>query len=273
MTIALQPIVPLDLIQGIRLTHALMESKFEICVPKESASIFEHIKRQFGTSFQITSGEEQKLDVFKIDHCLPQTSIGSITRPLIFPHAIIQHGRGLWPLHRKLRLSFMGLIPRNRHEVLSSYCLKNFGSKTLPNLNPLHHRAANRIRRHLGIREQGYFVKIKEFTLGSSPFGRSFPQKAWHSEYFNVLANSQFVLCPNGDYVWSYRFYESALCGAIPIVEESCDAYSDFICYSMEDRFDSLAWDPATAAHNFRVCMDRISVPLEQINKEIESLL
>lgn len=37
--------------------------------------------------------------------------------------------------------------------------------------------------------------------------------------YFNIMAQSKFILCPRGDAPWSFRFYESLMCGAIPIVQ------------------------------------------------------
>jgi hypothetical protein len=37
--------------------------------------------------------------------------------------------------------------------------------------------------------------------------------------YFQTMASSKFVLCPAGDAPWSFRFYETLMCGSIPIVE------------------------------------------------------
>jgi predicted O-methyltransferase YrrM len=37
--------------------------------------------------------------------------------------------------------------------------------------------------------------------------------------YFQTMAQSKFVLCPAGDGPWSFRFYETLLCGAIPVVD------------------------------------------------------
>ena len=39
-------------------------------------------------------------------------------------------------------------------------------------------------------------------------------------DYFRILCQSQFTLCPAGDSPWSMRFYESLLCKSIPIVEK-----------------------------------------------------
>jgi hypothetical protein len=37
--------------------------------------------------------------------------------------------------------------------------------------------------------------------------------------YFETMSAAKFVLCPAGDAPWSFRFYETLMCGAIPIVE------------------------------------------------------
>ena len=37
--------------------------------------------------------------------------------------------------------------------------------------------------------------------------------------YFESMCQSRFILCPAGDAPWSFRFYETLMCKAIPIVE------------------------------------------------------
>ena len=37
--------------------------------------------------------------------------------------------------------------------------------------------------------------------------------------YFETMKKSKFSLCPAGDSLWSFRFYEILMCGSIPIVE------------------------------------------------------
>ena len=46
------------------------------------------------------------------------------------------------------------------------------------------------------------------------------------------LLRSKFVLWPNRDYIWSYRFFETVMSGAIPIVEED-GAYERFDYFRM----------------------------------------
>lgn len=38
-------------------------------------------------------------------------------------------------------------------------------------------------------------------------------------DYFKILCESEYTLCPAGDMPWSMRFYEAILCKSIPIVE------------------------------------------------------
>jgi hypothetical protein len=37
--------------------------------------------------------------------------------------------------------------------------------------------------------------------------------------YFEKMCQSKFVLCPQGDSSWSFRFYETLMCKSVPIVE------------------------------------------------------
>jgi hypothetical protein len=88
----------------------------------------------------------------------------------------------------------------------------------------------------------------------SSERGRRFPTKAWDEEYFQMLADSEHVLCPSGDYQWSYRFFEACLCGAVPIVEAGSPLYDGFRYRLMTDRRDAAPWSAADAEHNYRPC-------------------
>jgi len=37
--------------------------------------------------------------------------------------------------------------------------------------------------------------------------------------YFRTMSQSKYILCPAGDGPWSFRFYETLLCGSIPVVK------------------------------------------------------
>jgi hypothetical protein len=115
-------------------------------------------------------------------------------------------------------------------------------------------------------------------TYGSIVFvtsdrGWRHPTKAWDPQYFQLLSNSQFVLCPDGRYVWTYRFFEAVLCGAIPIIQNWCPLYDGFRYYTMDDPLDTLKWSRNDALHNFKMCCDRLTIPHERMNKEVDRLL
>jgi hypothetical protein len=114
--------------------------------------------------------------------------------------------------------------------------------------------------------------RIGDVTLWSSERGRRFPTKAWDEAYFRMLADSESVLCPSGDYVWSYRFFEACLCGAMPLVEQASPLYDGFRYRLMAEVRDCRPWSADDAEHNYRVCVARIVVPVEELDRELARL-
>jgi len=50
-------------------------------------------------------------------------------------------------------------------------------------------------------------------------------------EYYQKLCNTKFSLCPIGQCPWSYRFFESIMCFAIPVLENKEDVNcKDYHC-------------------------------------------
>jgi hypothetical protein len=125
----------------------------------------------------------------------------------------------------------------------------------------------------LGAPPAGTSQRFGDLLLWSSERGRVFPWKAWDDEYFKLLGRSSFVLCPSGDFVWSYRFFEAVLCGAIPIVEETCPAYTGFHFHTFADAARTLVWNEAIAAANFDLARARLTVPLAELDAEVRHLL
>ena len=87
-----------------------------------------------------------------------------------------------------------------------------------------------------------------------------------------MLADSEAVLCPSGDYVWSYRFFEACLCGAMPLVEQASPLYDGFRYRLMADVRDNRPWSAGDSEHNYRVCVERIVVPVEALDRELARL-
>lgn len=211
-----------DLLQTVRAAHAVAEA-VTLGVPAADLPKFDHLARHFDLRYR----EGVPLDI-TVDHRAPSTSIGGLTRPLIFPHGIVDRCRTMWGV-RDLDVTFCGFVTAERQQALQPWL------------------------------DRGAQVR-------SSTAGRRWPQKGWDQRYYDLLARSAYVLCPDGDFVWTYRFFESVLCGAIPIVQSTCDLYDGFAFLTMNDRPDG--WDRDTADANFALAVERLTVPAGGWNLE-----
>lgn len=238
--------LPLELLQAVRLTHALTETRFEIQVAPHHDQKLTRLRELFGIRYGTEPDTAPLLSNTKILHTEPLTAVGKIERPLILPHGAFEYCRQRWTDDRPVRYSFAGLMTNSRKRTLQSW---SSSPETEDN------------------------GADKAFVIMSSDRGRKFPEKSWDEEYFALLCNSKFVLCPNGDYVWTYRFFEAAMCGAIPIVEEGCAHYAGFEYRSMSEGRDARPWSEEAAMHNYRLCRERLTVPLPALESEIQSWL
>jgi hypothetical protein len=263
-----------EYIQAIRFSHALMESKYRVTIPPEHVEKYRILKDMFHADFEVGENATHEIDEYQLIHKDPTTGIGSIMKPIVFPHTIVEHCKTLWPADRPIDISFAGLVTGKRGILIGDWCKNNLRAdySGLPNLNPLSHSLINKIRKAFGLSPNSYTLRINELVLWSSIRGRTFPIKSWDQEYFDLLTRSNFVLCPSGYHVWSYRFFESILCGAIPIVEKDCPAYKGFHFYYMDDPISEYKWDQETALKNYQLCADRITIPIDELNRELERL-
>ena len=113
----------------------------------------------------------------------------------------------------------------------------------------------------------------EKLIVGISKLGRIYPIKIWDDDYFNQMANSKFVLCPNGDYIWTYRFFEAVICGAIPIVESTASIYQGFNFFNMNDPFEHYKYDPDLALQNYLYAKQLLTIPKKELNNEIKRIL
>jgi hypothetical protein len=200
-----------------------------------------------------------------------------VQRPLVFPRAVFEYCRRLWAEERSIRFSFAGLVTKKR-----SVALKTWIKNSFPGLKVMLPKPKNRFLRLKDKLLKAVYQQqpsmIHEFKSGdvvfwSSERGREFPIKAWDEQYYEMLANSQFVLCPDGAFTWTYRFFEAAMCGAIPVIENYCSLYKGFRFFSMSDPISKLSWSRETADYNFKLCMERLTIPSDVLNREIALLL
>jgi hypothetical protein len=266
-----------DLLQQVRLIHALTESSFEIVLPSGEIEKYLPLKKFFGMKFvEGKSGDFDLTDCLTIDHATPITAIGYLKRPVIFPHSIQNYCHSLWREKRDYRFSFAGLITDKRKVLLETWIQKNIGQQSYPISEQQNQTKKTAIEKLMGIFRFSNYpkrIKIGDLSLWSSTRGRTFPVKSWDDDYFKVLSKSKFILCPSGDYVWSYRFFETILCGAIPIIEKNCPAYAGFRFYTLNDNVKELEWRPEDVEYNFRHCSERITVPKDSLNNELIRLV
>lgn len=258
------------LLQQIRLIHALAETDFKVVLPEGEQSKFQILKKYFDVDFLYgTVWNYDITDFLEVNHVKPLTVAFGIERPLIFPHAITQFCKSLWKDKRQYHVSFAGLLTEKRKAVIENWIDARYNKKIdLDNMG-FASITDNFINKILGSGKKSKKIKFGDLLLWSTAKGREFPIKSWDNEYYEILSNTEFVLCPNGDYIWTYRFFESILCGAIPVVESNCDLYKDFRYYTLEDNLNDLKWRVEDALHNYMTCISKITIPPHMLNKKI----
>src|SRR5690606_17178093 len=154
---------------------------------------------------------------------------------------------------RKYRFTFAGLITKSRHDLIAQWIKSNITSEPfkLPVTDSFFNKKRSKLYSFLNI-DSTISKTIGDLIIWSSNRGRKFPIKSWDDDYFKVLGNSEFVLCPSGVFTWSYRFFESVLCGAIPIVEADCKAYEGFRFKYFSDDSSTFVWSKEDAEHNYK---------------------
>jgi hypothetical protein len=272
--------LPFNLIQVLRLAHALIEAGGTLHVSPKEARKLSMLREIFDLRYEIGGNDVPTLGGLSIDHAKPEVRVGTIIRPLIFPLAALQYCRTRWPASRPVRASFPGLPTPNRRQAIDTWLKLSNLRLRMPE-NPGERFAGNHLLRHFFrklTRRPGVPDRQNIYSEGVrlllSDDGRLFPKKAWNVDYYSCLLESEFVLCPDGDpSVWTYRFFESVLCGAIPVVQHSCSAYDGFKFRHMSERLDALIWLVEDAEHNFNLAAKTLTVPQDELRAEIVRLL
>jgi hypothetical protein len=272
--------LPFNLIQVLRLAHALVEAGCNLHVNPEDAAKLTQLQKVFGLRFEAGTEGVPRLSGLSIDHLKPEARIGSIARPLIFPIAAFDYCRARWPKQRPVRVTFPGLPTTNRKEAIDRWLELSGLKLRVPDPDKkrsIAQRLARKVARRLGLPRREY-IHSHGVRFVLSDEGRVFPHKAWNVAYYSWLLESEFVLCPDGDFggkgiAWTYRFFESVLCGAIPVVENTSEAYEGFKFRRMSEPLSELKWSRDIAEHNFRLAMERLTVPPDELRTEVARLL
>jgi hypothetical protein len=270
--------LPFDLLQTLRLVQAIGEAGFRICVPPADEVKVVTLKKVFGLDYKVGSAEAARVAGLYVDHMTPITRVGSIERPLIMPQAVFSHCRERWPERRDVDVSFAGILTETRRAALNDWLrLSGLEELSVPEAPSIFRRLLRKIARKLNISLADY-VGTENVKLFLSDQGRLFPRKSWNTAYYDLLLRSKFVLCPSGDFkhngvAWTYRFFEAAICGAIPVIEESCAAYEGYRVRFMSEPIGSLDWSREDAEHNVALARERLTLEREALRAEVLGLL
>ena len=253
-------------IQDLRAIQAIDEAGFTIVVTNKQRFKLAFLKEKFNMNFEVAKDSSgiKLSEILFINHEKPETGIAGLTKNLIFPIQIVTHCKALWKTERIHAFTFAGLITKSRNELISNWIKSNITKEKfdLPITNSFVNKWRNKVYNFFNL-DSSVSKSINNLIIWSSNKGRKFPIKAWDEAYFEVLSNSEFVLCPSGVCVWSYRFFESILCGAIPIIESHCSAYDGFRFKYMTDDAKSFIWSKEDAEHNYILCLERITIDPE----------
>jgi hypothetical protein len=267
-----------DRLQEIRLVHALSEGSHGIIIHPDLVSRFILLKEKLGMKYQVgIKGDLLFSNFIRISHEKPITAFSNLERPLVFPMAMVNKCYSMWSDNREYRFSFAGLITESRRDLIREWILRNFDSDLPDSITSTNYWWASflpgRIKKFIPNKTTKIERRVGDLTFWSSNFGRLFPGKSWDEDYFKLLSRSQFVLCPKGDCVWSYRFYEAILCGAIPIVEDSSPAFDEFKYMNVNQDARLFKWSLEIAQYNLKILKKRFTFSSGQVDKEVAQII
>jgi hypothetical protein len=105
----------------------------------------------------------------------------------------------------------------------------------------------------------GFASKDSRITFTDN--GRKIAKDHFDNQYYQEMANSRFTLCPQGDFKWTYRFFEAILCRSIPIIEPGSDHEQchGFIYFYSDKTSEELlkAWKEIYLEKNYRLFLSR----------------
>jgi hypothetical protein len=259
-------------LQEIRLAHAIMETDFNFYVEPEWDIRLQRLKEHFGVNYCITNDNDK---VFEISDVLiahrtivPETKIGNISRPLILPHAMFDYCKSLWPKERKIKFAFIGKLTKERQVWMQGFLSKKIKG---------YYNITGKVNRDYKIFSflNNIFKFSEPVLMTASLRGRQFPGKSWDDDYFQLQAQSKFIICPSGDVgcPWTYRFFEAMICGAIPIVESTSPCYAPYKFYMADEDPKNFIYDTEMVKYNFEECVKHLTVPIDELTNEIKSLI
>lgn len=208
-------------IQEVRLIAAILEAGFGAKLTPQQILSFKDNDRYVSQSFQ---GEFAKLNI-KIDHELPSTSIEDIYAPVIFPDWMVPTQNQ----SKVIRYNFVGI--QNKERIIETLNIYRNSKNPYWYLMRSLSDVLARWRNKYSILLLNYLTQRiigKEDHIVWSDAGRNLSNKLFDKDYFDALSRSHFVICPEGDFPWSYRLIESVLCDALPVLDHSDKIVAQF---------------------------------------------
>jgi len=168
---------------------------------------------------------------------------------------------------------------KHRYNFLGSACNPT-GIGTMYNVRGYLPEASRRFRRQWAVdfarsqfADQDYLSltdvnACADHAQPMGPFDKSFsPERS--EDYLDLMAASNFTLCPGGDEPWSMRVYEAAAAGSLPIIMSRTEdlspktrgddhgiaiqAVQDLLYVIQTNQTDSFAYNEDMAEHNRRI--------------------
>jgi len=194
------------LLQAIRLLHAIAECGYPVALDHDDLATFAPLTRHFQRVFvDRRSTQYVTLNDVAVDHATPTTTVGPITRPLFLPWDYARYCRRLWSHSRPVRFGFCGNLSNQRLSHLLEWGSMQFGSTPRVPFRMVAATLAARLMTRVGTPLPAYTHMLGPLQIVSSMRGRLPRYKAFDSRYLSSIADTQFTLCPNGDFVWTYR--------------------------------------------------------------------
>jgi len=220
-------------LQHARLYHALWEADANVMLRGHERTQLLGLAADAG--IELRSGVAPVLPECEVRHTEPLTRVGKLSWPYLFPQQLAELFWESWAEQRKMRASFRGLLTPTREQALA--------------------RWRNR---------EGVYIT-------GTDRGRRAETKYWDVGYAHELGSSEYVLCPDGDCPFSYRAFEAALAGAVPVVETPHECYGALVTIPLsEASLDTLpTWSQELADHNYQIARKLVTADLDELLAEV----